>query len=110
MQKTNSINQQLTRWHSFESAQAIQETAVSRILQAADEAIAQYGSFLIVLAGGSTPKVVYQMLSKANADWSKWHVYHNDDRCLPIDHDERNSKMAREAWLKPCSYSAKPYS
>lgn len=99
MQKSNSFNQQLTRWHSFETAQAIQEAALARILTAADEAIAAHGSFLIVLAGGSTPKVVYQMLSKANADWSKWHVYHNDDRCLPIDHDERNSKMAREAWL-----------
>ena len=45
------------------------------------------------------PKPFYQLLAKANADWSKWHVYHNDDRCLPADHAERNSKMARDAWL-----------
>lgn len=93
-----SLNAQ-TRWHAFQSQDEINQAALQRILKAADEAIAKYGDFLIVLAGGSTPKAVYQLLAKANADWSKWHIYHNDDRCLPVDHVERNSKMARDAWL-----------
>lgn len=88
-----------TRWHTFQSQRDINHAAVSRILQAAEQAIAKYGSFLIVLAGGSTPKSVYQLLSKASADWANWHIYHNDDRCLPIDNAERNSKMARDVWL-----------
>lgn len=88
-----------TRWHTFDSQEDINQAAVKHILQAADEAIAKHGSFLIVLAGGSTPKSVYQLLSKQQADWSKWHIYHNDDRCLPVDHIDRNSKMARDAWL-----------
>jgi 6-phosphogluconolactonase len=88
-----------TRWHSFDSQDAINQAATNRILQAANEAIQQHGSFYIVLAGGSTPKAVYQLLSEQQADWANWHVYHNDDRCLPVDHDERNSKMARDAWL-----------
>ena len=88
-----------TRWHLFNTQDDINQAAVTHILSAADEAIKQHGSFLIVLAGGSTPKAVYQLLSKENADWKNWHVYHNDDRCLPIDHEERNSKMARDAWL-----------
>ncbi len=92
-------NNQITRWHAFESQDAINRAAVKRILTAAEEAIAKHGSFLVVLAGGSTPKSVYQLLAKEQADWSNWHVFHNDDRCLPVDHAERNSKMAREAWL-----------
>lgn len=88
-----------TRWHTFGSQEDINQAAVKRILQAADEAVAKHGSFLIVLAGGSTPKSVYQLLSKQQADWAKWHIYHNDDRCLPVDHVERNSRMARDAWL-----------
>ncbi len=87
------------RWHSFDSQNAINQAATARILQAADEAIKSHGSFYIVLAGGSTPKAVYQLLSEQQADWANWHVYHNDDRCLPVDHVERNSKMARDAWL-----------
>lgn len=88
-----------TLWHTFDSQEDINQAAVKRILQAADEAIAKHGSFLIVLAGGSTPKSIYQLLSKQQADWSKWHIYHNDDRCLPVGHAERNSKMARDVWL-----------
>lgn len=92
-------NNQTSRWYRFNSQDEINQATLTRILQAADEAIAKYGSFLIVLAGGSTPKSVYQLLAKEKADWANWHVYHNDDRCLPVDHIERNSKMAREAWL-----------
>ncbi len=95
----NTSALQHTRWHRFDSQAAINQAALSRILAAAEAAIATSGSFLIVLAGGSTPKAIYQLLASANADWAHWHVYHNDDRCLPVDHDERNSKMAREAWL-----------
>lgn len=91
--------QSATRWHRFNSSEEIYQAAVSRILQTAKEAIAQHGHFRIVLAGGSTPKAVYEMLAKQQADWAKWHVFHNDDRCLPVDHPERNSKMARDAWL-----------
>ena len=88
-----------TRWHNFVSQDAINQAVVTRILAAANEAINQHGSFFIVLAGGGTPKSVYQLLSKAPAEWANWHVYHNDDRCLPVDHVERNSKMARDVWL-----------
>ncbi len=92
-------NNQHTRWYRFNSQEEINQATLKRILQAADEAIQKHGSFLIVLAGGSTPKSVYQLLAKENADWANWHVYHNDDRCLPVDHVDRNSKMARDAWL-----------
>ena len=88
-----------TRWHTFHSQDAINQAAVTRILQSADEAIAKRGCFLIVLAGGSTPKAIYALLAKTQADWSKWHVFINDDRCLPVDDDERNSKMVDEVWL-----------
>ena len=95
-QNKASIN---TRWHTFHSQHDINHAAVTRILQAAEEAIAKRGRFLIVFAGGSTPKAIYALLAKQAADWSKWHIFINDDRCLPIDDDERNSKMIDEVWL-----------
>lgn len=92
-------SKQTTRWQSFNSQAEINQATTQRILEAAKEAIAKHGSFLIVLAGGSTPKSVYELLAKADADWSKWHIYYNDDRCLPVDHADRNSLMAAKAWL-----------
>jgi 6-phosphogluconolactonase len=98
MQKSFSQNQ-ITRWHLFESQHAINQAALQAILDAASRAIANHGSFSIVLAGGSTPKSIYALLAKQHADWANWHVFINDDRCLPVDNDERNSKMVQEVWL-----------
>lgn len=94
---------QATRWQLFNSQADINQATTQRILQAAQEAIAKRGSFLIVLAGGSTPKAVYELLAKEQADWANWHIFINDDRCLPPDHSERNSKMVAEAWLNHVS-------
>jgi 6-phosphogluconolactonase len=98
MQKSFSQNQ-ITRWHLFESQHDINHAALQAILDAASRAIKNHGSFSIVLAGGSTPKNIYALLAKQNADWANWHVFINDDRCLPTDHDERNSKMVNDVWL-----------
>lgn len=92
-------NNQISRWHRFNTQAEINQAAVQRILAAAKTAIQARGQFLIVLAGGSTPKTVYELLSNEQADWAHWHVFHNDDRCLPADHQDRNSLMARQAWL-----------
>ena len=88
-----------TRWHAFNAQESLNHAAMTRILQAANEAIAKHGRFSIVLAGGSTPKSIYTMLAQQQADWAHWHVFINDDRCLPVDDDERNSKMVSEVWL-----------
>jgi 6-phosphogluconolactonase len=102
MQKSFSQNQ-MTRWHLFESQHDINHAALQAILDAASRAIKNHGSFSIVLAGGSTPKNIYALLAKQNADWANWHVFINDDRCLPVDDDERNSKMVSEVWLNHVS-------
>ncbi|MDP2246812.1 MAG: 6-phosphogluconolactonase, partial [Nitrosomonadales bacterium] len=97
--QVNGTNAQISRWHLFETQDQINQATRDKILESANKAIAARGKFSIVLAGGTTPKQVYQLLRHADADWSNWHVYHNDDRCLPVDHADRNSLMAREVWL-----------
>jgi len=72
----------------------VAEQACQRILAAAEKAIAARGAFKIVLAGGTTPEATYRELAKHDSDWSKWHVYIGDERCLPSDDAERNSVMA----------------
>ena len=88
-----------TRWVGFATLAEMQQAACRRIIDAARRAIAQRGEFLIVLAGGNTPRRVYRRLRDENADWSKWNVYFGDERCLPPDDVERNSKMAAIEWL-----------
>jgi len=87
------------RWTAVSSAAELQRAACQRILEAAQRAIAQRDRFLIVLAGGSTPRDVYQMLRTGTTDWSRWHVYFGDERCVPQGSADRNSSMANDAFL-----------
>ena len=90
---------QQCRWQNFNTTAELEQAATQAILQTALQAISQRGTFHIVLAGGTTPRRVYELLRKADADWAAWHVYFGDERCLPADHVERNSLMAANAWL-----------
>lgn len=87
------------RWIGVADAQALRQLACRRILTAATTAIEERGKFIIVLAGGNTPRETYQLLRGAKADWSRWHVYYGDERCLPVNDTGRNSSMAADAWL-----------
>ena len=87
-------------WKHFDSIESLRHKACDLIVACAQEAIARNGRFSIVLAGGNTPRGVYRLLREVPMDWSKWHVYHGDERCLPADHVDRNSLMAHQAWLQ----------
>ena len=99
MTDSSDASPQHVRWHPVESTEALAETVARRVLAVADRAIAERGSFTIVLAGGNTPRAAYALLRDAAAAWSGWHVYFGDERCAPRDARERNSRMAEEAWL-----------
>lgn len=90
---------QQCRWYGFSSVTELEHDAVQTILSSADQAIAARGAFHLVLAGGTTPRRVYESLRTCAADWNNWHIYFGDERCLPLDHTERNSGMAARAWL-----------
>jgi len=90
---------QRCRWHAVANAQALQQIAIETILASAAGAIRERGEFHIVLAGGSTPQEIYRGLCTAKTDWSAWHIYFGDERCLPSIDPARNSHMAAEAWL-----------
>jgi len=88
-----------TRWHVIPDIESLVDCVSVRIYRAARQAIALRGEFRIVLAGGGTPAAVYRALADTDADWSRWHVYFGDERCLPPTDPERNSVMAADNWL-----------
>ena len=87
------------RFIAVSDAAALRLEALQRILDAAADAIAQRGRFLLVLAGGGTPREIYRSLSRAHGDWSRWQIYFGDERCLDAGHPDRNSTMAGAVWL-----------
>lgn len=41
----------------------------------------------------------YRILADSGSEWQGWQVYFGDERCLPQDHEARNSTAAALAWL-----------
>ncbi len=95
----NRAELELCRWHAVADELALQHTAIENILTGAAQAIRERGQFHIVLAGGNTPRGIYHGLRTAKTDWSAWHIYFGDERCLPPLDSARNSRMAAEVWL-----------
>jgi 6-phosphogluconolactonase len=95
----NRAGLELCRWHAVFDERALRQAAMEIILASAAQAIHERGQFHLVLAGGNTPRGIYHGLCTAQTDWSAWHIYFGDERCLPPADSARNSRMAAEVWL-----------
>jgi len=63
-------------------------------------AVRARGRFTLALAGGSTPKSLYSLLAtNGSLPWEKTFFFFGDERHVPPDDPESNSRMAREALL-----------
>lgn len=62
-------------------------------------AIAERGRFTLALAGGSTPKPLYEAIATQDLPWDHIHVFWGDERYVPPSHPESNAGMAQAAWL-----------
>lgn len=83
----------------FPDAAQLTSALADAVCAEADAAIGARGAFHLVLAGGNTPRALYQALAARGAGDALWHVWYGDERCLPADDRERNSVMAETAWL-----------
>lgn len=58
--------------------------------------------FSLALAGGSTPRRLYELLGtefRKQICWEQVHFFFSDERWVAFDHPESNYRMAREALL-----------
>jgi 6-phosphogluconolactonase len=71
--------------------------------QVAVESVQARGRFRVALAGGTTPKPLYELLATreftARVDWARTEVFFGDERCVPPDDARSNFRMASDALL-----------
>ena len=59
-------------------------------------------TFSLALSGGSTPKLLFDVLATDYREiipWDKVHLYWGDERCVPPDHAESNYGMTKKHLL-----------
>jgi len=79
--------------------QALSERALEIVVERINTALETRGICTLALAGGSTPKPVYEALSRLNLPWERLHIFWGDERYVSRDHPDSNQGMARQAWL-----------
>ncbi|MGY6529292.1 MAG: 6-phosphogluconolactonase [Cyanobacterium sp.] len=83
----------------FPSKSALIASAQEFIIDKIQDTITKKGICTIALAGGSTPKPIYEAIALRELSWDKIHVFWGDERYVPPTHPDSNQKMSKEAWL-----------
>ncbi|GAB5522980.1 MAG: 6-phosphogluconolactonase [Roseivirga sp.] len=93
------------------------ETNISKTPQAVAEAFANHFIALakanktlsVALSGGSTPKILFDLLAELHAtaiDWSGIHLYWGDERCVAPTDSDSNYKMTLDHLLSKIDFPA----
>lgn len=89
----------------FPNIEELNNFAAKKFVEIAKEAIEKRGQFTIVLAGGSTPKTLYQLLAsgefKDKIDWKSIYFFFGDERNVLPSSDQSNFRMANENLFAP---------
>ena len=121
--KQHIMNRSSHKFLYHDNETAITEHAAALIVAEAYRAVAERGRFLMVLAGGNSPRILYKRLAQGVSGevlehyklpfpdgWSKrretlhqlpeksW-FFMDDERCVPVDHPDSNERMIRETLL-----------
>jgi len=79
------------------------ESAAKEVVQVAEGCRQQGRECCIALAGGSTPRGLYRLLTgepyRSEISWKHLRIFWGDERPVPPDHHESNFRMAEEALL-----------
>ena len=88
---------------------ALAQVVAACVVDVARAAIAVEGRCALALAGGTTPKAAYALLTapplRDALDWSKVSFFFGDERCVGPDDAQSNYKMAYDALLGPLGIS-----
>src|SRR5262249_46100850 len=87
----------------FNDAEQISHAAAKEFIRLEREAVLLRGRFTVALAGGSTPRRLYQLLADSpyleQVNWPRVEFFWGDERTVPPDHKDSNFHMANEALL-----------
>lgn len=91
----------------YKTVDLLNQTIAEDILSLCLACLENHGTFHIALAGGSTPKKLYQLIAsdafREKYPWQNIHVYFGDERCVSKDHVDSNYRMVNEALLEKTS-------
>jgi 6-phosphogluconolactonase len=87
----------------YADADVLAQAAAAEVMRLAQRSIVERGLFTLSLAGGSTPKKLYNLLAHDAAyrdfPWEKTHLFFGDERHVPPHDAESNYLMVKTSLL-----------
>ncbi|KAI8846616.1 glucosamine-6-phosphate isomerases/6-phosphogluconolactonase-domain-containing protein, partial [Chytridium lagenaria] len=72
-----------------------------RVAASSSASISHHGFFTVAISGGSLPSILSKDLRhNTTIDWSKWHVFLADERCVPHAHPDSNYDLIKTSLLE----------
>lgn len=84
----------------FPNTETLNRAAAEACAQLANKVIKEKGRFTVALAGGNTPRAIYQLLTtnyREQIEWPLVHFFWGDERYVPSNDPDSNYRMARES-------------
>ena len=95
----------------FDRPEQLALAAAERFVEYGFEFHGKLERFSVALAGGNTPRRVYELLAterfKNRIEWSQVHLFFGDERSVPPDHPDSNFAMAYESLISKVPIPAK---
>ena len=85
----------------LDDAQAVAVHAAEMVDDAITVALEATGRADIALAGGTTPGLLYDVLTEQRPDWTGVHLWIGDERCVTHEDPESNVRLVRERLPAP---------
>jgi 6-phosphogluconolactonase len=92
----------LTRIHRLRDSEEVARRAAETAVEALRAAIAERDVATIALAGGGTPRRMYERLAaERELDWARVEFFWGDERPVSPEHSDSNFGMAHAVLLRP---------
>ena len=91
---------QAPHFHVLSTIEELGEAAAVHVSRLSAEAVAARECFTVALSGGSLMRLLSPPLvaesRRSQIEWSAWHVFWADERCVPLTDADSNYRLARE--------------
>jgi 6-phosphogluconolactonase len=96
--------------HIYNNEQELIAAFANYFIEQANYFINNSGQFNVALAGGSSPKRVYELLASSEyrnkTEWEKIYFFFGDERYVPVNDPQYNGLMVEQALFNPLHISS----
>ncbi len=87
--------------HTYPNAQEAAEACARHVFLLLEEALSGERDATLAISGGSTPRLMFDVMAKAKFEWDRVQLFWVDERAVPPVDPQSNYKLAFEHLIQP---------